>query len=102
MPHSLTKTKMIVSPQTDNTSLEELRIAYNKVDSISELTRFLWKRIEEHERVNSSFKDKEEMCVWVRHNIDRGHKDKPKSEIKKKNSLNFEIWIIHVGLIGRT
>ena len=39
-------------------SLEELRTAYNKVDSISELTRFLWKRVEEHERVNGLFKDK--------------------------------------------
>ena len=38
------------------TSFEELRVSYNSVDSISELTRFLWKRIEEHERVNGSFK----------------------------------------------
>ena len=38
-------------------SLEELRNAYNNVDSISELSRFLWKRVEEHERVNGSIKD---------------------------------------------
>ena len=37
--------------------LEELRNAYNNVDSISELTRFLWKRVEEHERANGPFKD---------------------------------------------
>ena len=42
-------------------SLEELRNAYNNVDSISEVTRFPWKRVEEHERVNGSFKDKGEM-----------------------------------------
>ena len=42
-------------------SLEELRNAYNNVDSISDLTRFLRKRVVEHERVNGSFKDKGEM-----------------------------------------
>ena len=52
------------------TSLEELRIAYNNVDSISELTRFLWKQIEEHERVNGSFKNKGEIYAWVRRNIE--------------------------------
>ena len=51
-------------------SLEELRTAYNNVvNSISELTRSLWKRVEEHERVNGSFKDKEEMYARVRRNI---------------------------------
>ena len=50
-------------------SLEELRIAYNNVDSISELTRFLWKRVEEHEEVNGSFKNKGECYAWVRRNI---------------------------------
>merc|ERR1711966_219062 len=49
-------------------SLEELRNAYNNVDSISELTRFLWKRVEEHERVNGLFKNKGEMYAWVRRN----------------------------------
>ena len=40
-------------------ALEKLRDAYNKVDSIiSELTRFLWKRVEENERVNGLFKHK--------------------------------------------
>ena len=38
-------------------SLEELRNVYNNVDSISKLTRFLWKRVEKHERINGSFKD---------------------------------------------
>ena len=33
------------------------------------LTRLLWKRVEEHERVNGSFKDKGDMYVWVRRNI---------------------------------
>ena len=28
-------------------SLEELQIAYNNIDSISELSRFLWTRVEE-------------------------------------------------------
>ena len=42
-------------------SLEELRNAYNNVDSISELARFLWKRVVEHERVNGLFKDKGDM-----------------------------------------
>ena len=50
-------------------SLEELQIAYNNVDSISELTRFLWKRVEEHEQVNGLFKNKGEMYASVRHNI---------------------------------
>ena len=49
--------------------LEELRTGYNNVDSISELTRLLWKQVEEHERVNGSFKHKGEMYGWVRHNI---------------------------------
>ena len=51
-------------------SLEELKIAYNNVDSISELTRFIWKRVEEHEGVNGSFKNKGEMYAWVRRNIE--------------------------------
>ena len=42
---------------------------YNNVDSISELTRFLWKRVEEHERVNGLFKNKGDMYAWVRRNI---------------------------------
>ena len=50
-------------------SLEELRTAYNNVDSISELSQFLCKRVEQHERVNGSFKDKGEMYAWVRRNI---------------------------------
>ena len=50
-------------------SLEELKFAYNNVDSISELTRFIWKRVEEHERVNGSFKNKGEMYAWVRRNV---------------------------------
>ena len=41
-------------------SLEKLRNAYNNVDSISEVTRFPWKRVEEHERVNGAFKHKED------------------------------------------
>ena len=51
--------------------LEELRIAYNNVDSISELTRFLWKRVEQHGWVNGLFKDKDngELYVRVRRNI---------------------------------
>ena len=40
------------------TSLEELRNAYNNVGSISEFTRFLWNRVEHHERANGLFKDK--------------------------------------------
>lgn len=51
-------------------SLEELKFAYNNVDSISELTRFIWKRVEEHEGVNGSFKNKGEMYAWVRRNIE--------------------------------
>ena len=50
-------------------SLEELQNAYNNVDSISELTRFLWKRVEEHERVNGLFRNKGEMYAWARRNI---------------------------------
>ena len=42
-------------------SHEESRDAYNKADSISELTCFLWKRVEEHERVNGFFKHKGDM-----------------------------------------
>ena len=42
-------------------SLEKLGDAYNNVDSISELTRFLWKRVEEHEVVNDMFKHKRDM-----------------------------------------
>ena len=38
--------------------LEELRIAYNNVDSILEFIHFLWKRAEEHEQVNGLIKDK--------------------------------------------
>ena len=51
-------------------SIEELKFAYNNVDSISELTRFIWKRVEEHEGVNGSFKNKGEMYAWVRRNIE--------------------------------
>ena len=40
------------------TSLEELRIAYNNVDSISE------------SMINGSFKNKREMYAWVRRNIE--------------------------------
>ena len=43
--------------------------AYNNVDSISELTRFLWKRVEEHERVNDMFQHKRDMHAWVRRNL---------------------------------
>ena len=50
-------------------TLEELQTAYKNVDSISELTRFLWKRVEEHERVNGLFKDKGDMYAWVRRNL---------------------------------
>ena len=50
-------------------SLEELRNAYNNVESVSELTQFLWKRVEQHERVNGSFKDKREKYAWVRRYI---------------------------------
>ena len=39
------------------------------IHSISELTRFLWKRVEKRERVNGLFKDKGEMYAWVRRNI---------------------------------
>ena len=50
-------------------SLEQLKIAYNNINSISELTCFLWKRVEEHERVNGLFKNKGDMYAWVRCNI---------------------------------
>ena len=50
-------------------SLEELRIAYNNVDSTPELTCFLWKRVEKPERTNDSFKDKGEMYALARCNL---------------------------------
>ena len=56
--NNLTKLQKVFRRPTDKNkylnpkSLEELRIVYNNVDSISELTRFLWKRVEEYERVN--------------------------------------------------
>ena len=50
------------------TSVEELRDAFNDVD-VTELTRFLWKRVEEHERVNGLFKNKGDMYSWIRENI---------------------------------
>ena len=50
-------------------SLEELRIAYSNVDSISELTCFLWKRVEKHERTNDFFKDKGEIYALARCNL---------------------------------
>ena len=50
------------------TSLEELRDAFNNAE-VTELTRFLWKRVEEHERVNGTFKHKGDMYSWVRTNM---------------------------------
>ena len=45
--------------------IEELRDAFNKVDCM-ELTRFLWKRVEEHEGVNGAFKQIGDMYYWIR------------------------------------
>ena len=42
----------------------------HNVRFISELhNMFLWKRVEEHERVNDAFKHKGDMYVWVRHSL---------------------------------
>ena len=58
----------VVPPTTEDESLEELLIPCNNVDSKSELTRFLWKRVGEYKGVNGLFKNKREMYVWVRRN----------------------------------
>ena len=48
--------------------LEELRDAFNNAE-VTELTRFLWKIVEEHERVNGVFKNNGDMYSWVRANM---------------------------------
>ena len=49
-------------------SIEELRDVYNKIDC-TELTRFMWKRVEEHEGVNGTFKQIGDMYSWIRTNM---------------------------------
>ena len=58
------KKKHIPAP----TSLKELRMAYDKTDC-TELTRFLWKRVEDHEKCNGRFKCIGEMYSWISKNV---------------------------------
>ena len=50
------------------TTLKELRMAYDKLDC-TELTRFLWKRVENHEKSNGKFKGTGEMYSWIRKKV---------------------------------
>ena len=81
-PRQANKSKSTIPGLTPENLEQELQKTYDKVNQ-TEFTRFIWKKVQKHEKATKEFKTNNEMCKWVRSNL--------KYEIIYKQSIHSRL-----------
>ena len=68
IPREATESKSTIPGLTPENFDQLLQKAYDKVNS-TQFTRFIWKKVQKHEKANQEFKTNLEMYSWVRSNL---------------------------------